>query len=163
MRCSDVSCLKLDSVDLKHRTISFTQEKTGNPVVLPLSTVVGNAIYDYCTIERPHTDSLYLFLCDAAPYNTLGKGGIDWAVTKIMMAAGIRQEEGDRKGGHIFRHHAASTMAAGNIPSPVISATLGHSSPKSLDAYLYADMEHIRECSISLKKYTVSKEVFSLG
>ena len=80
-----------------------------------------------------------------------------------MMAAGIRQEEGDRKGGHIFRHHAASTMAAGNIPSPVISATLGHSSPKSLDAYLYADMEHIRECSISLKKYTVSKEVFSLG
>lgn len=163
MRCSDVSCLKLDSVDLKHRTISFTQEKTGNPVVLPLSTVVGNAIYDYCTIERPHTDSLYLFLCDAAPYNTLGKGGIEWAVTKIMMAAGIRQEEGDRKGGHIFRHHAASTMAAGNIPSPVISATLGHSSPKSLDAYLYADMEHIRECSISLKKYTVSKEVFSLG
>ena len=163
MRGSDVSGLTVDSVDLKHRTISFEQVKTGNPVVLPLSTVVGNAIYDYCVNERPHVESNHLFLCDLAPYNKLGKGGIEWAVSKVMAAAGIRQDEGDRKGGHIFRHRAASTMAAGNIPSPVISATLGHSSPKSLDAYLYADMDHIRECSLSLAKFPMSKEVICLG
>lgn len=163
MRGSDVSGLTIDSVDLKHRTISFEQVKTGNPVVLPLSTVVGNAIYDYCTNERSRIESRHLFLCDLAPYNKLGKGGIEWAVSKVMAAAGIRQEKGDRKGGHIFRHRAASTMAAGNIPSPVISATLGHSSPKSLDAYLYADMDHIRECSLSLAKFPMSKEVISLG
>ena len=163
MRGSDVSGLTIDSVDLKRRTISFEQVKTGNPVVLPLNTVVGNAIYDYCVNERPHVENRYLFLCDLAPYNRLGKGGIEWAVSKVMAAAGIRQEKGDRKGGHIFRHRAASTMAAGNIPSPVISATLGHSSPKSLDAYLYADMDHIRECSLDLAKYPMSKEVISLG
>ena len=163
MRSSDVSGLTIDSIDLKHRTISFEQEKTGKPVVLPLSTVVGNAIYDYCANERPRVESRHLFLCDLAPYNKLGKGGIEWAVSKVMAAAGIRQDEGDRKGGHIFRHRAASTMAAGNIPSPVISATLGHSSPKSLDAYLYADMDHIRECSLSLAKFPMSKEVISLG
>ena len=163
MRNSDISGLTLDSVDLRHRKISFEQEKTGIPVVLPLSTVVGNAIYDYCTIERPRTGSYYLFLCDAAPYNKLGKGGVEKKKTKIMAAAEIRQEKGDRKGGHIFRHRAASTMAAGNIPSPVISATLGHSSPKSLDTYLYADMGHIRECALSLSKYPMSKEVISIG
>ena len=163
MRSSDVSGLTIDSIDLKHRTISFEQEKTGKPVVLPLSTVVGNAIYDYCANERPRVESRHLFLCDLVPYNKLGKGGIEWAVSKVMAAAGIRQDEGDRKGGHIFRHRAASTMAAGNIPSPVISATLGHSSPKSLDAYLYADMDHIRECSLSLAKFPMSKEVISLG
>lgn len=163
MRSSDVSGLTLNSVDLRHRTISFNQVKTGIPVILPLSTMVGNAIYDYCIMERPHTDSQHLFLCDTAPFNKLGTGGIDWAVIKVMAAAGIRQKKGDRKGGHIFRHRAASTMAAGNIPSPVISATLGHASPKSLDAYLYADMEHIRGCALSLTKYPVSKEVFSIG
>lgn len=68
MRGSDVSGLTLNSVDLKRRTISFEQVKTGNPVVLPLSTMVGNAIYDYCVNERPHTDNQYLFLCDDAPY-----------------------------------------------------------------------------------------------
>lgn len=162
MRGSDISGLLLDSIDLNHRTISFEQEKTGNPVVLPLSTIVGNAIYDYCSIERPHTDNQHLFLCDTAPYNKLGKGGIEWAVTKVMAAAGIRQNKGDRKGGHIFRHHAASTMAAANIPSPVISTTLGHSSPKSLDAYLYTDMNHIRGCALSLAKYPLAKEVLSI-
>lgn len=163
MRTSDVAGLTLDSVDLKHRTISFEQVKNGNPVVLPLSTVVGNAIYDYCANERPHVGSRHLFLCDSAPYNKLGKGGVEWAVSKVMAAAGIRQDDGDRKGGHIFRHRAASTMAEGNIPSPVISATLGHSSPKSLDAYLYADMDHIRECALSLAKFPMSMEVISLG
>ena len=162
MRGSDVSGLTLDSIDLKHRTISFEQVKTGNPVVLPLNTMVGNAVYDYCVNERPHTDNQYLFLCGSAPYNKLGKGGIEWAISKIMDAAGIRQKKGDRKGGHIFRHRAASTMAAGNIPSPVISATLGHVSPKSLDTYLYADMDHIRECALSLEKYPLAKEVISL-
>lgn len=162
MRSSDVSNLTLDAVNLKHRTISFTQEKTENPVILPLSTVVGNAIYDYCVSERPQTDSVFLFLCDSAPYNRLGKGGIEWAITKVMTAADIRQEKGDRKGGHIFRHRAASTMAANNIPSPVISATLGHSSPKSLDAYLYADMEHLKECALGLGKYPMAKEVIAL-
>lgn len=162
MRGSDVSGLTLDSIDLKHRTISFEQAKTGNPVVLPLNTMVGNAIYDYCVSERPHTDSRHLFLCDSAPYNKLGKGGIEWAVSRVMGAAGIRQERGDRRGSHIFRHRAASVMAAGNIPSPVISATLGHSSPKSLDAYLYADMDHIRGCSLSLEKYPMPKEVISI-
>ncbi len=163
IRGSDVSGLTLNSLNLKHKTISFTQEKTGNPVILPLCTVVGNAIYDYCVEERPNTNNVYLFLSDDAPFHRLGKGGIEWAVIKVMAAAGIRQNKEDRKGGHIFRHRAASIMAANNIPSPVISATLGHSSPKSLDAYLYADMTHLKGCALSLAEYPMAKEVIWLG
>lgn len=163
MRGSDVTSLTLGAIDLRHRTIQFVQEKTGTPVILPLSTVVGNAIYDYCVLERPNTaTNEFLFLSESAPHNRLGKGGIEWAVTKVMNAAGIRQNEGDRKGGHIFRHRAASTMAENNIPSPVISAILGHSSPKSLDAYLYADMEHLKECALGLEKFPLAEEVISL-
>jgi len=161
MRCSDICCLTLDSVDLQRSIIRFTQQKTGNPVEIPLSAVVGNALVDYCVHERPATDSIYLFVTDRAPHRRLIKGGVQWTVTKIMEAAGIRQGEGDRKGGHIFRHRAVSRMAGKNIPSPVISAIVGHTSPKSLDTYLYADMKHIRECALGLEKYPMAEEVFS--
>lgn len=161
MRCSDISDLRLDSVDLNRREIRFSQRKTDNQAVLPLSAVVGNAIIDYCVKERPETDSQYLFVTDDAPHHKLIKGGIQWAVEKIMEASGIRQNEGDRKGGHIFRHRAVSRMSENNVPAPVISAAVGHVNPKSLDSYLYADMAHIRSCALGLGKYPMAEEVFS--
>lgn len=161
IRCSDICGLTLDSIDLQYSVIRFTQQKTGNSVEIPLSAVVGNALVDYCVHERPATDSPYLFVTDRAPHRHLIKGGIQWAVVKIMEAAGIRQGKGDRKGGHIFRHRAVSRMAEKNVPAPVISAIVGHASPKSLDSYLYADMKHIRECALGLEKYPMAEEVFS--
>ncbi len=161
MRCSDVCSLTLDSVDLQHSVIRFVQQKTGNAVEIPLSAIVGNAIVDYCVNERPETDSPYLFVTDYAPHRRLIKGGVQWAVIKIMETAGIRQNEGDRKGGHIFRHRIVSRMAEKNVPAPVISAIVGHSNPKSIDSYLYADIKHLRECALGLEKYPISEEVFS--
>lgn len=162
MRSSDVANLRLDSVDLKHRTICFNQVKTGVPVVLPLLPVVGNAIYDYCSMERPVSDSPFLFLGDFAPYNPLTSNALWWIVTKIMNRANIRQDENDRKGTHVFRHRVAAVMAENNVPTPVISATLGHTSPKSLDAYLSADISHLRECAIDLGQYAMAEEVFDI-
>ncbi len=161
MRCSDISDLRLDSVDLNRCEIRFFQRKTDNQTVLPLSAVVGNAIIDYCVNERPETDSQYLFVTDDAPHHKLIKGGIQWAAEKIMEASGIRQNEGDRKGGHIFRHRAVCRMSENNVPAPVISAAVGHVNPKSLDSYLYADMAHIRSCALGLGKYPMAEEVFS--
>lgn len=162
MRSSDVANLTLDSIDLKHQTISFSQVKTGVPVVLPLLPVVGNAIYDYCSMERPKSKSPFLFLGDFAPYNPITSNALGWIVTKIMNRANVRQREGDRKGTHIFRHRAATVMAENNVPAPVISATLGHTSPKSLDAYLSADITHLRECAIDLGPYAMAEEVFEI-
>ncbi|WP_413357089.1 tyrosine-type recombinase/integrase [Robertmurraya sp. 2P01SA] len=79
---------------------------------------------------------------------------------RIMKVAGIRQKKGDRKGFHIFRHHLATALLGNGIPQPVISRTLGHTSPDSLEAYLSADFLHLKECSISIEQFPVSKEVF---
>ena len=160
MRSSDVANLKLDSIDLKRQLISFTQVKTGVPTKLPLLPVVGNAIYDYCTMERPDSDSPFLFLGDQAPYHPLTSKAMGWIVSKIMDRANIRKNKGDHRGTHIFRHRAATVMAENNIPAPVISATLGHTSPKALDAYLSADIVHLRECAIGIAEYPMAEEVF---
>lgn len=159
MRACDVANLQIDSVDLKNELLEFVQVKTGEPVRLPLLPTVGNAIYDYCTMERPLSDSPAVFLGQNAPYHTITPGSIGYIVGKIMDRAEIRMNPGDRRGSHIFRHHAVATMAENNIPAPVISATIGQTNPKSLDSYLSADLVHLKECAINLGKYAIPKEV----
>jgi integrase len=78
-----------------------------------------------------------------------------------MKAAGIRQFKGDRKGFHIFRHRLATALLGNGVPQPVISRTLGHTSPDSLEAYLSVDFLHLKECSINIEHFPVSGAVFS--
>jgi len=161
MRSCDIANLQLDSVDLQRQIINFTQIKTGKELTLPLLPAVGNAIYDYCTMERPISDSSILFLGDFAPHHKMTSQAVYYIVSKIMKRAEIREKPGDRQGAHIFRHHAATTMLENNVLVPVISATLGHQSPKSLDSYLAANIPHLRECALSIAEYQVSEEVFN--
>lgn len=160
IRGIDIACMKLENIDWENDLITFGQQKTSQPLRLPLLPVVGNAIYDYCTMERPASESPYLFLSAVAPHNSLTADGIAYSVQKIMSAAGIRQDKGRRKGTHIFRHHLAITMLAGGVPQPVITGTMGHTAPESLSPYLHADMKHLRECALSLEKFPVPEEVF---
>ena len=162
MRSSDIASLTLDSFDLRNNIFYFIQEKTSNPVALTFNANLGNLIYDYCVYERENTGSNQLFLSDDPPYNPLGEGGIEWAAGKIMAAAGIRQNEGDRQGTHIFRHRGATTMAQNNVPAPVISAAMGQNSPRSLAPYLSADFVHLKICALGLNKFPLPKEVFSV-
>lgn len=73
------------------------------------------------------------------------RGSVWEAVSKVYRAAGVRQGEGERQGTHLFRHHVASALAGNGIARPVISETLGHTASKSLDCYLSADIQHLRE------------------
>jgi len=77
-----------------------------------------------------------------------------------MCKAGIRQCENERKSMHLFRHHVATSLLQGGVQQPVISATLGHSSPSSLDRYLSAEFKRLKECSLSIEGFPVGKEVF---
>lgn len=81
-------------------------------------------------------------------------------VNRAMAKAGIRLQAGDRKGSHIFRHHAVTTMLGKGVPMPVISKAMGHTAPDSLEPYFYADFPHLKSCALSIEKYPVREEVF---
>ena len=140
--------------------ILVEQQKTSVPVEIPLSAVVGNAIYDYLAEERPDTGSLRLFLSETHPFSPLAAGSIGNIVAKACRLAGIRQEPGDRKGTHIFRHNLASSMLENGVPQPVITQTLGHTAPDSLEPYLRADFVHLKECALSIEAFPLAEEVF---
>lgn len=161
LRGCDIAGMTLDSIDWDRDLIYIRQQKTEFPLELPLTAVVGNAIYDYLTSERPHTESRYLFVSQNKPYDRLKSRSIGNVAVRIMKAAGIRQSKGDRKGFHIFRHHLATALLGNGVPQPVISRTLGHTSPDSLEAYLSADFPHLKECSINIEHFPVPEEVFS--
>jgi integrase len=161
LRGCDIAGLTFYAIDWDRDLIYITQQKTKFPLELPLTAVVGNTIYDYLTSERPHTASRYIFVSQHKPYDRLKSRSIGNVAVKIMKAAGIRQSEDDRKGFHIFRHHLATALLGNRVPQPVISRTLGHTSPNSLESYLRADFPHLKECSISIERFPVPKEVFS--
>jgi integrase len=161
LRGCDIAGLTLGAIDWDRDLIDIRQQKTKLPLELPLTAVAGNAIYDYLTSERPHTESRYIFVTQHKPYERLKSGSIGNVAVRLMKAAGIRQAKGDRKGFHIFRHHFATTLLGNGVPQPVISKTLGHTSPDSLESYLSADFPNLKECAISIERFSVPKEVFS--
>lgn len=55
LRGCDIAGLTFHSIDWENERILVTQQKTSVPLELPLSAVVGNAIYDYLESERPDT------------------------------------------------------------------------------------------------------------
>lgn len=160
LRGCDIAGLTCDAIDWDRNLIHTTQQKTMLPLELPLIAVVGNALYDYLTLERPHTESRHLFISQNKPYDPLKSGSIGDVAARIMKVAGIRQAKGDRKGFHLFRHYIATVLLGNGVPQPVISRILGHTSPASLDAYLSADFPHLKECSISIEHFPVLEEVF---
>lgn len=163
LRRSDISELRLDSIDWEHDSLRIIQKKTKAPLELPLTPSVGNAIYEYLTLERPESDDPHVFLSTVFPYDPISAQDVGTAiVNRIFKAAGVRQKPGDRKGTHIFRHRLASRMLANGIPLPVISQTLGHTSPGSVDSYLSADFQHLKECALSVEQFPIPEEVLPL-
>jgi len=161
IRGGDIANLLLTAIDWKDDKIHFVQQKTQRPHELPLTAIVGNAIYDYCLYERPRVDNPRLFLSCDAPHGALTSDGIGVAVMRIMEKADIRQSSGARKGTHIFRHRVATALLGNGVPRPVISSTLGQDAPFSLDPYLYADMVHLKDNALDVEPYAVLEGVFA--
>lgn len=162
LRGCDIAALEMNSINWMTEKLWIIQQKTEIPLELPLMPIVGNAIYDYVTTERPDSDHRFLFLSETRPFTPMVSRSIGSIVTKILRVVGIRQEKGARKGTHIFRHYLASLLMGNGIAQPIISHTLGHTSPDSLEPYLRADFVHLKECALSIDKFPVAEEVFAL-
>ena len=162
IRGCDIIKMKFSEIDWDGEEIRLAQQKTGNILILPLTATIGNSIFDYITMERPPSEDPHIFLSELKPHDPLVTETAHHISDSIYRAAGIRQEAGSRRGARLFRYHAASTFMENGIARPIISDTLGHTDPKSLDYYISADIEHLRECSLSIEGFPVREEVFRI-
>ena len=158
IRKCDIVNLKLADIDWINEKINIIQLKTDNSLELPLTTSVGNALFKYITKERPKVNIDNLFIRMDANY-PITKSSVETAVVKTFKAINIRQNDGKRKGTHIFRYNLATSLLKKEIPQPIISQVLGHTSSNALDFYLRADFEHLKQCSLSLEQFKNIKGV----
>jgi integrase len=161
MRSGDIAALEMSSIEWDRDVIKIVQQKTGVPLELPLTAIVGNAINDYIVAERPSVGIPGLFLSQKNPCRAMTRSGIGHVAAHIMKAANVRQLKGDRKGFHLFRHRLATALLGENVPKVVVSHVFGHTSQDSIDAYLSADFPHIKECALSIARFQVLEGVFS--
>lgn len=160
LRSCDIATFSLDEIDWENDLICVKQNKTGNPLALPLRAIVGNALFDYITKERPQSSERFIFLTVNAPYRRLHTTNLNAICVSIMDKAGIRNKPNERRGFHLFRHYVATSLLGNGVEQPIISSTLGHQSPNSLNSYLSADFVHLKGCSLSINDFPFRKEVF---
>jgi integrase len=71
LRSGDIAALTLEQIDRENDLIHIIPQKTEIPKVLPLRAIVGNAIFDHITKERPKSSEKTVFLTANAPYRRL--------------------------------------------------------------------------------------------
>lgn len=158
IRSCDIVNMKLCDINWDKETISIVQQKTGVPLTLPFCPLIGNIVYDYIIRERPElTGENHIFLINEREMRHVSRQ-TNHICEKILAEAGIVNRE--RTGFHLFRHRFGVMLLNKGVPSLVITAALGHSSPNTLDIYLDSDLVRLKECGLSIGKFPVRREVF---
>jgi integrase len=156
IRGTDILNFTIDNVNWEKEEFNFVVSKTGVPHTVPFNVTVGNALWEYLVYERPESSEKRIFISTRKPYRALNN--TYESLKNAFKETGVRVESG-AKGIRIFRHNFATTMLMHDVAAPVISSLLGHACTESLNPYIDEDVEHLRECGLSIDKYPIAKGV----
>lgn len=152
LRACDIRGLQLADIDWRGGTIGIVQQKTGNPLTLPLPPLVVGKLARYVLDERPVSDAKEVFLRLKAPHVALADHATIYViVNKVFRLSGV---EDVKVGTRSLRYNAASKLLQAGTALPTISAILGHAHSDSTNVYLNADTERLRACVLPLPART---------
>lgn len=147
LRASDIRNLQFENISWPGSRLSFVQQKTKVPIVLPLPTDVGEALVDYLKYGRPASEYNYVFVEHLYPYDGMGEKAIPRIASKAIKKSDT--EIGTRRhGSHALRHTLANFLLGQKTSLPIISQILGHESVQTSMNYLRIDMEQLRQCAL---------------
>jgi len=148
LRACDIVGLRLADIDWRGRTIGIVQQKTNNPLTVPLTDVVAVKLAGYVLDDRPGSPDDHVFLRCVAPHTRLaGHASIYRVTAQVFGEAGVT---GVTAGTQFLRHNAASRLLRAAVPLPTISAVLGHASPESTNLYMSVDQDRLLECVLDV-------------
>lgn len=148
LRACDIVNLRLADVDWRARTASIVQQKTHNPLTVPLTDLLVGRLADYVLEQRPDSYDDHVFLRAKAPHTRLADhASIYRVIADVFGKAGVTDV---KAGTRLLRHNAASRLLRAAVPLPTISAVLGHASPDSTDPYLSVDRDRLLECVLDV-------------
>lgn len=157
IRSGDITDLKFSELDWKNDKIRINQQKTGQPLVLPLLSDVGNALMDYILHERFQREDNYpyVFLMERPPHKKLN---CVYAVcAKAIHDLNIQPVNGNAAGVHLYRYTLVHRLLEAKVPHQVITDTLGHTSHASDKPYISMEDELLRDCALDLSEIPQKK------
>jgi len=153
LRCGDIRNLTLDNINWNQGSISIFQDKTKNPLHLPLTEEVGCSLIDYIKNGRVESRWRQIFLTSNAPYKPFSKTySLHYIVDKYRRLAKIKLPKECRHGLHSLRHSIATQLHEALVPLPVIASFLGHTSVESTRFYARVNIEMLRKAALDWKE-----------
>jgi integrase len=148
LRACDIVNLRLTDVDWRSRTAGIVQQKTNNPLTVPLTDLLVGTLAAYVLDQRPDSPEDHVFLRSVAPHTRLsGHAAVYRVIADVFGKAGATDV---KAGTRLLRHNAASRLLRAAVALPTISAVLGHASPESTDLYLSVDRDRLLECVLDV-------------
>lgn len=148
LRACDIVNLRLADIDWRARTAEIVQQKTNNPLTVPLTDPLVGKLADYVLDDRPDSPDDHVFLRCVAPHARLADhASIYRVIADVFGKAGVSDVKG---GSRLLRHNAASRLLRAAVPLATISAVLGHASPESTNLYMSADEARLLECVLDV-------------
>jgi integrase len=148
LRASDICRLTFENFHWETNTLVLNQQKTGEPLTLPLLTDVGTAVIEYLKHGRPSIPSPIMFVRLSAPIGPLSPPTLHSVVNQYLARAGITVPKGKKRGPHALRHSLASALLRQETPLPIISAVLGHRNSTTTSTYLTIDFTQLRTLAL---------------
>jgi len=146
LRACDVVALKLTDIDWLCGEIRIAQSKTANPVSLPLTQDVGEALKDYILNGRPNTVEHEIFLRIKAPHTRLATAATVGDIYRdCCIAAGLPAN----KRFHNLRRALGTSMVTNGVSVYDVAQVFGDKNINSTKPYLATDVEHLKMCALS--------------
>lgn len=146
LRACDIITMKLSDIDWLRGEIRVVQSKTSNPVMLPLTQDVGEALQDYILNARPNSGVEEIFLRIKAPHT-----GFAAAVTigeiyrDCCVAAGLPANTRF----HNLRRSLGTSMVSNGVSIYDVAQVFGDKRVDSIKPYLAVDAAHLKMCALS--------------
>lgn len=146
LRACDIVALKLTDIDWLRGEIRIVQSKTSNPVILPLTQDVGEALKDYILNARPRTEDNEIFLRIKAPHKRLAAAVTVGEIYRdCCIAAGLPASTRF----HNLRRALGTSMVTNGVSVYDVAQVFGDKNVNSTKPYIAADTEHLKMCALT--------------
>jgi len=147
LRASEIVTLKLDDIEWRSRILRVHQRKSGAPLLLPLTDVVGQSLVAYLRRARPQSSRREVFLRCRAPAGILKPTAISEAFQHWTKHGRLSISF---QGAHCLRHSYAVHLLRQGVGLKTIGDLLGHRNAESTCVYIRLAVEDLREVALNL-------------
>lgn len=155
MRVSDIRTLRFENLLWEQARIEIIQAKSKEPLTLPLTEEIGNALISYLRYGRPVSQRREVFLRANAPFMPFSyNNNLHYIITRYRRRAAINLPAQNRKGMHSLRHTMASRLLEAGVPLETISGIMGHISMDTTRIYTKINVEALQSVAIDPEEVT---------